>query len=204
MLPLKCRQRCSFPHSCFAVSVEVESQHHIPPPLPCLQPTIDRPSPLSSSAAPPRSFSLIWRHRLENVLWIASAAFIIYYGDFRSNFFALLANDPRIRRTPFNIALACIFVDIGIILYLAIRLRLMSRMEGRLNTVAPGAIPAAAVVGLAAFILLSIALWPIWSLLTLPMLFTLFMTFVVIAPYVLPHINVKMDMDSASGLNTSS
>ncbi|CAM8928807.1 unnamed protein product [Rhodiola kirilowii] len=38
-----------------------------------------------------------WVDVLENVLWIASAAFIIYYGDTHSNFIYLLWHDDRIR-----------------------------------------------------------------------------------------------------------
>lgn len=35
---------------------------------------------------------------LENVLWLVSAAFIVYYGDRNSNMIYLLWHDDRIRR----------------------------------------------------------------------------------------------------------
>ena len=39
-----------------------------------------------------------WTEVMENALWIASAVFIIYYGDRNSNFIYLLLHDDRIRR----------------------------------------------------------------------------------------------------------
>ncbi|CAL5340787.1 unnamed protein product [Camellia sinensis] len=43
-----------------------------------------------------------WVEIMENVLWIASAVFIIYYGDRHSNFIVILWHDDRIRRTTNN------------------------------------------------------------------------------------------------------
>lgn len=191
---LKLRQRCSFSQ----VVYEVESQQQLPQPH-----TVElldlSPSTLCFSPHSPSSAAL-WRHRLENLLWIASAVFIIYYGDFRSNLLVLLLGDPRIRRTPFNLGLACVLMDLGIFLYLAFRLRFSQKVEERLEISVPGAIPAATMIGLAAFVLFSFALWPIWNFLTLPMLFTLFMAFVVVSPYLLPQVNVKLDADAPSGM----
>lgn len=42
--------------------------------------------------------SRTWIEVLENVLWLASAAFIVYYGDKYSNMIYLLWHDGRIRR----------------------------------------------------------------------------------------------------------
>nr|CAN63499.1 hypothetical protein VITISV_011674 [Vitis vinifera] len=49
-----------------------------------------------SSPAMPRART--WTEVMENILWIASAVFIIYYGDRNSNFIYLLLHDDRIRR----------------------------------------------------------------------------------------------------------
>jgi hypothetical protein len=40
----------------------------------------------------------MWRQRVEDLLWLASSCFILYYGDLETNFFSLLANDPRVWR----------------------------------------------------------------------------------------------------------
>lgn len=39
-----------------------------------------------------------WIEMLENFLWLASAAFILYFGDQKSNMIHLLCHDSRIRR----------------------------------------------------------------------------------------------------------
>lgn len=48
--------------------------------------------------SPPIPRARTWVEILENALWIASAMFIIYYGDRHSNFIYLLWHDERIRR----------------------------------------------------------------------------------------------------------
>lgn len=42
-----------------------------------------------------------WAKIIGDVLWIASAAFVVYIGDRSSNFFCLLWGDKRIRRFIF-------------------------------------------------------------------------------------------------------
>jgi hypothetical protein len=56
------------------------------------------PSPASS--APPEPAPL--RRTAENLLWLAAAAFAIYYGDSRHHLAHVLFYDPRIRRCAFS------------------------------------------------------------------------------------------------------
>lgn len=49
-------------------------------------------------SAPPIPRTRGWIEIVENVLWIASAAFIVYFGDWESNLISLLWHDDRIRR----------------------------------------------------------------------------------------------------------
>ncbi|CAM8923204.1 unnamed protein product [Rhodiola kirilowii] len=58
-----------------------------------------------------------WVDVLENALWIASAAFIIYYGDTHSNFIYLLWHDDRIRRLPLYLGLVVVLVNTIICFY---------------------------------------------------------------------------------------
>lgn len=192
MKPLKMfRQRYVLIDQVFSLSsIEVESSQRL---------TRTGPSPLSlhtssqNVGGPPPSERILWKQKAEDVLWLASAFFILYYGDFRSNFFSLLANDPRIWRPPLHIALGCLLLDFFILLYLAIWLRIT---QEKLDLITASAIQAPTIVAFAAFILLSIALWPVWNILTVPMLFTLFMALVVVVLNVLPYIDVKMDPES--------
>lgn len=55
-----------------------------------------RPQHPFSQSTPP--VTRTWIEILENVLWIASSLFIIYFGDRHSNFIYLLCHDGRIRR----------------------------------------------------------------------------------------------------------
>ena len=53
----------------------------------------------TSSPQSPKVWSRI--EIFENVLWLASAAFIVYYGDRKSNLIHIFCHDERIRRYRF-------------------------------------------------------------------------------------------------------
>lgn len=127
------------------------------------------------------------RRTAENLLWLAAAVFAIYYGDSRHHLFHVLFYDTRIRRFPFQLGLLGLAINTAIFTYLAIWLRHILKTEDKWELIAPAAIPTATLVGLTSFLLFSIALWPIWGFLTLPLLFTLFMALVVISPYLPPY-----------------
>lgn len=134
-----------------------------------------------------------WYRRFETLVWLASAVFIIYCGDLHSNFLTLLLRDERIKRTALNLGLLCVACNIGIFLYLSFWVKDMAKVDDRWEILSPAAIPTATVIGLLAFFLFCLALWPIWSFLTLPLLFTLFMAFVVISPYIPAYVKMKPD-----------
>lgn len=92
-----------------------------------------------------------------------------------------------------NLGLLCVACNIGIFLYLSFWVKDMAKVDDRWEILAPAAIPTATVIGLLAFFLFCLALWPIWSFLTLPLLFTLFMAFVVISPYIPTYVKMKPD-----------
>ncbi|BBH08471.1 hypothetical protein Prudu_020675, partial [Prunus dulcis] len=70
----------------------------------------------TSSPRSPRVWSRI--EIVENVLWLASAAFIVYYGDRKSNLIYLFWHDDRIRRLPLYLG------TVGVVL-----LRFVANME---------------------------------------------------------------------------
>ncbi|MCO5574539.1 hypothetical protein L7F22_028326 [Adiantum nelumboides] len=185
------RQRYSPCH----VEVEVQEQNQQ-----VMDTSLDCLSALRGLSSLPLHCDASWRRKLESCLWIASAAFIVYYGDFRTNLVLLLATDTRIHRLCFNLGLLCFMLNIAIMLYVAYRLRSSEKLEDKLEIVAQGAVPAAAIIGMMSFTLFSYALWPIWSFLTIPMLFTLFMALVVVAPYLAPYMKVRLDVDALRGI----
>ncbi|CAA6671752.1 unnamed protein product [Spirodela intermedia] len=140
-----------------------------------------------------------WTRVLENILWIASAAFhrstlvdwhseLIYVCD---------VCDDRIKRTPLYIGLASILLNVGVIWYTGVPVRSLKKASEKLE-LPPSSAPLVALVGVLSFSLISygfplppkfyyfqdlLCLVPIWSFLTLPLLFTLFMASMVILTY---------------------
>ncbi|KAK2966292.1 hypothetical protein RJ640_018103 [Escallonia rubra] len=71
--------------------------------------------PASQSALFPKTRT--WVEVLENLIWIASAVFIVYYGDRHSNFVYLLLHDDRIRRIPLYLGLLGVSLNVAFFLY---------------------------------------------------------------------------------------
>ncbi|CAM8960255.1 hypothetical protein QQ045_003070 [Rhodiola kirilowii] len=124
-----------------------------------------------------------WIEVLENILWIASAAFIIYYGDRHSNFIYLLWHDNRTRRLPLYLGMVAALVNVVIFFYTNVLA--LSFKAGEVELLNPSALPLVTLLGVISFCLFAFALWPIWNILTIPLLFTLFMAIVVITPSML-------------------
>ncbi|XP_016548242.1 uncharacterized protein LOC107848083 isoform X2 [Capsicum annuum] len=130
----------------------------------------------SRFVSPSHSFlrTRTWTEILENFLWIASAVFIVYYGDRHHNMIFLMWHDDRIRSI------------------LALGVRKSYEMWEISST---AALPFITMLGILSFLLFCYALWPIWSLLTLPLVFTLFMACMVIMPYlVLGRFKAQTDL----------
>ncbi|KAJ0031395.1 hypothetical protein Pint_13048 [Pistacia integerrima] len=174
-----------------------------------------RPQPFSPPTSRPRT----WLEILENALWIASALFIIYYGDRHSNFIYLLWHDDRIRSSnviwlmqfiyatpvwldhyelfyhsitiikwhlvllPLYLGLLCFGLNVTFFFYSSMLTWSVRRFDEKWELFSMSALPFVTLLGLVSFCLLSFALWPIWSFLTLPLLFTLFMACMVIFPH---------------------
>ncbi|CAK9182142.1 unnamed protein product [Ilex paraguariensis] len=134
--------------------------------------------PPSQSPSFPRTRT--WLEIVENFLWIASAVFILYYGDRHSNFIYLLWHDGRIRRIPLYLGMFGVSLNVIFFLYTSM---LAWGASEKWEISSTAALPFITLLGLISFCLFSFALWPIWSFLTIPLLFTLFMACIVILPY---------------------
>ncbi|KAF5482148.1 hypothetical protein F2P56_002739 [Juglans regia] len=135
-----------------------------------------------ASPASPRNRK--WIEIMENFLWLASATFIIYYGDGHSNLIYLLWHDGRIRRLPLYLGMVGVGLNIVIFFYSSMSAWSVRRLDEKWELNSVSALPFVTILGLVSFCLFSFALWPIWSFLTLPLLFTLFMACMVIFPYI--------------------
>lgn len=139
--------------------------------------------PTAQSPSFPRTRT--WVEIVENLLWLASAVFIVYYGDQRSNFIFLLLHDDRIRRMPLYLGMLGVSLNIIFFLYTSLLIWGVRKSSEKWEISSTAALPFITVLGLISFCLFCFALWPIWSFLTLPLVFTLFMACMVILPYLL-------------------
>ncbi|XP_059638007.1 uncharacterized protein LOC132279948 isoform X2 [Cornus florida] len=126
-----------------------------------------------------------WVEVVENVLWIASAVFIIYFGDGHSNFIYLLCHDNRIRRIPLYLGVLVLCLNVLFFLYTTLLAWGVQMWSEKWENFTTSALPLLALLGLISFCFFCFALWPIWSFLTLPLVFTLFMASMVILPYLM-------------------
>lgn len=135
--------------------------------------------------SPPIPRARTWTEVLENVLWIASAVFIIYFGDQHSNLIYLLWHDDRIRRVPLYFGMVGVGLNVVIFCYTSFLAWRVNKFGEKWEVLSPSLLPFVTLLAIISFCLFSFALWPIWSFLTLPLLFTLFMSCMVISPYLM-------------------
>ncbi|KAK8660867.1 hypothetical protein V6N13_051775 [Hibiscus sabdariffa] len=126
-----------------------------------------------------------WTEILENVLWAASALFIIYFGDRHSNLIYLLWHDARIRRMPLYLGLIGIGLNVVVFFYTSMLSWSVRRLDEKWELLSIISLPFLTLLGLISFCLLCFALWPIWGFLALPLLFTLFMAGLVLYPHIM-------------------
>ncbi|KAJ6295787.1 hypothetical protein OIU78_023754 [Salix suchowensis] len=124
--------------------------------------------------SPPNQRVRPWLEIVENVIWIASAIFIIYFGDRRSNFIYLLWHDERIRRLPLYLGMVGVGLNILIFLYTVLFAWSVRRFDEKWELSSISTLPLVTLLGVVSFSLFSFALWPIWSFLTLPLLVLFF------------------------------
>ncbi|GAB2216049.1 hypothetical protein Droror1_Dr00023816 [Drosera rotundifolia] len=138
--------------------------------------------PLSLSSSIPRART--WFEVVENALWIASAAFIVYFGDRHSNLVYILWHDTRIKRAPLYLGLVGFLLNGAYFFYTCISTWGVRKYNEKWDVVGDSALRFVS-LGLISFTLFTIALWPIWSFLTVPLVFTLLMASMVVLPYLI-------------------
>ncbi|GAA0149093.1 hypothetical protein Leryth_012533 [Lithospermum erythrorhizon] len=141
----------------------------------------------ASSRPPSQAFTIprtrTWVDILENILWIGSAMLFIYYGDGNSNLVFLLCLDNRIRSIPLYIGILGVSLNVSYFLYSSMIAWGFKKYSEKWEVSSTAALPYITMLGLLSFCLFCFALWPIWSFLTLPLVFTLFMACMVVVPY---------------------
>ena len=111
------------------------------------------------------------------IFWMVAAMLVFNYTDFAN----VVYNDARVKGEMLKIGSGLIAVNLTVGAYLVIYL---SYMRGKKDWTAhthPALIPIATLFGCAGMVVSTIALWPVWTFLTLPILFTLFMGTIMLA-----------------------
>lgn len=139
--------------------------------------------PMPPAPSIPRAKS--WLETIETLLWIASAMFIVYFGDWHSNLIYVLWHDERIRRIPLYLGFVGVFLSAAYFFYTSRPTWCARKLSESWEMVGASALPWVTLLGFISFCLFTWALWPIWSFLTLPLVFTLFMACTVISPYLI-------------------
>lgn len=113
----------------------------------------------------------------DNVLWLTAAGFLSYYLDV----FGTAFSDDRVNIFWFYCGLAFLtagWLLVGFITLFVYKVRNIPPNDWRKKY--PSVFPAITTAFVTGFACLTMALWPIWSLLTIPILFTLFMAIIIL------------------------
>ena len=85
---------------------------------------------------------------------------------------------PKVNRTYFYLAFACLMFNMSMLAYLSLWCALIKGIEEPLDTYVPKAVPVMSLVGVICTVLFFFALWPVWGFLTLLLQFAFFMGFI--------------------------
>ena len=117
-----------------------------------------------------------------NLAWLAAAAFAAYHMDFLDvAVFSPLRGDNQLNALFYILGVVLLGVNVAIFCYLVVYLSWNRGVKSEdWDSYIPFAVPAATASFVGAAVFLSIALWPKWGVLTVPVLSTVFMGFIVV------------------------
>ncbi|KAK3581611.1 hypothetical protein CHS0354_003150 [Potamilus streckersoni] len=115
-------------------------------------------------------------YSIQNILWLLASMATFYYSDF----YLAVTYDPRVNRLLFKIGMLLMGVNISIAVFLIIWLSYVKKIDSdKWEKSYPAAIPIATASFVLGAVVLTVALWPVWGILTPVILFILFMGFIV-------------------------
>ncbi|XP_025095876.1 transmembrane protein 128-like [Pomacea canaliculata] len=114
---------------------------------------------------------------VQNVLWLIASIAVFHFTDF----YLVLLYDSRIDRMWFNVGAGLITVTLAIAAFLIVWLSMVKKVSSDdWESTYPAAIPIATASFIAGSCCVIKSLWPVWGILTPPILVTLFMGVVVV------------------------
>ncbi|KAG1675446.1 hypothetical protein FOA52_001745 [Chlamydomonas sp. UWO 241] len=100
--------------------------------------------------------------------WLLLAAVLAYYGNGRADLITLLLHSPRLNRAFVNVAFAALSLNAALFIYMAVWLEGVRRVPDAAAAV-PWLVPAGAVTFAITFVSFIVGLWPVFSVLALPL-----------------------------------
>ena len=121
--------------------------------------------------------------KVNAALWVGLAGAAIYYVDF----FNVAFHDERVKRTPLNVCIVCLTINLSLGLYLSVYLPYFEKIRDHKmwDIHCPNVIPTITFCGILTLILGNVAFWPVWGFLT-PLLIFLLMMGVLLVGHFIP------------------
>jgi len=115
-------------------------------------------------------------------VWVGLAVGAMYYVDF----FNVAMNNDSVRRGCLNASVACLVCVLCLMSYLIIYLPLFENIRDHKmwDIHCPNVIPIICVLGLSNIVLMNLAFWPVWGLLTPVLIFFMTMGFLLVGHFI--------------------
>ena len=120
--------------------------------------------------------------KVNAAFWVLLAGAVIYYVDF----IEVALHDESVKRGPLNAAVVCLTVILVLLLYLCVYLPHFEKITDHKmwDVHCPNVIPTMTFLGVLCLILMNVAFWPVWGLLTPLLVFLLMMGFLLLGHFV--------------------
>jgi hypothetical protein len=109
--------------------------------------------------------------KIHGALWVAGAVLTLYL----TRVWSVALHDERVARGWLDLGLGGLGVDVACLLYLTVYLPYVARVHLSWDVYCPNVIPLATAAGVVAALGFTVGLWPVYGLLTVPILSVLFM-----------------------------
>lgn len=99
--------------------------------------------------------------------------------------YAVLCNDFYFYSLALNLAVICFFANVSIMLYLAVWLPYIEKVDLPWDIYCPKMVPSATALGVASYVLFIIAYWPAWGFLS-PVIVTILLFGLIFSAHFIP------------------
>ena len=118
--------------------------------------------------------------KIHAFFWVVTALAIVYFTDLVN----VALNGKDVNRISLNLAVMCLAAEIGIIIYAVLWLPIVLKVKVTVDKYNPKIIPVATGLGALCVLLLMVAFWPIFGLVTPLLVFFLLFGFLMSAHFV--------------------